>query len=96
MITSVKISEEGKRILDVLQAKLILATGKKVSQQELLDMIVKFSAEKEELIRLLAGVRLPLHPKDVEALLNMPTDWGVETREEEIDEYLYGHRSKKL
>ncbi|MGQ9719219.1 MAG: hypothetical protein ACUVWK_05215 [Nitrososphaerales archaeon] len=96
MSTSVKISEEGKRILDKLQAKLVLATGKKVSQQELLDMIMKFPAEKEEeLIKLLAGVKLPLSPKDIEVLMNMPIDWGVETKEEEVDEYLYGKRSKR-
>jgi hypothetical protein len=96
MSTSVKISEGGKRILDTLQAKLLLVSGKKVSQQELLDMIMNLSAEKEEeFIKLLAGVKLPLDPKDIEVLMNIPTDWGVETSEEEIDDYLYGKRSKR-
>ncbi|MGQ9468705.1 MAG: hypothetical protein ACUVTD_02600 [Nitrososphaerales archaeon] len=91
-----KISEEGKRILDSLQAKLVLATGKKISQQELLNMIMKFSAgREEELIKMLAGVKLPLSQKDIEALMNIPIDWGVETKEEEIDEYLYGKRGKR-
>jgi hypothetical protein len=96
MSTSVKISEEGKRILDSLQAKLVLATGKKVSQQELLEIIMKFSIEREEeLIKLLSGLKIPLSPKDIEAFMNLPIDWGVETKEDEIDEYLYGKRSKR-
>ncbi len=96
MDTSVKMSEEGKRILDTLQAKLLLATGKKVSQRELLDAVVKLSAEREdELIGFITGVELPLPPEEVEKLFALPTDWGVETREEEIDAYLYGRKGGK-
>lgn len=96
MSTSVKMSEEGKRALDALQARLVLATGKKVSQQELLDTLVKLSAEREEeLVRFMAGVKLPLPPEEVEKLMKLPTDWGIETKEEEIDEHLYGRRGGK-
>ena len=95
MSTSVKISGECKRLLDTLQARLIIATGKKVSQQELLDTMVRLSAEREdELFRLIAGVRLPLPPEEFEKLMKLPTDWGVETREEEIDIHLYGRKGK--
>lgn len=48
MTISIRISEEDKRALDALQAKIVLATGKKMLQQELLDMLLKFSAEQEE------------------------------------------------
>ncbi len=95
MSTSVKISGECKRLLDRLQARLIIATGRKVSQQELLDTMVRLSAEREdELFKLIAGVRLPLSPEEVEKLMKLPTDWGVETREEEIDIHLYGQKDK--
>jgi len=97
MSTSVKMSEEGKRILDTLQARLLLATGKKVSQRELLDAVVKLSAEREdELVNLVTGVKLPLPSEEVRKLFALPTDWGVETREEEIDTYLYGREGGKL
>ena len=90
-----KISGECKRLLETLQARLIITTGRKVSQQELLDTIVRLSAEREdELFRLIAGVRLPLPPEEVEKLMKLPTDWGFETREEEIDIYLYGRKGK--
>lgn len=96
MSTSVKISWESKRLIDTLQARLVIATGKKVSQQELLDTLVRLSAERDdELFRLIAGVRLPLPPEEVEKLMKIPTDWGVETREEEIDIHLYGRKSSK-
>jgi hypothetical protein len=96
MSTSVKISGESKRLIDTLQARLVIATGKKISQQELLDTLVRLSTErKDELFGLIAGVRLPLTPEEVEKLMKIPTDWGVETREEEIDTILYGLKSAK-
>ncbi|MCJ7573582.1 hypothetical protein MUO93_04885 [Candidatus Bathyarchaeota archaeon] len=96
MSTSVKISEKSKRLIDTLQARLVIATGKKISQQELLDTLVRLSTEREdELFGLIAGVRLPLPTEEVEKLMKIPTDWGVETREEEIDTYLYGLKSAK-
>jgi hypothetical protein len=96
MSTSVKISGESKRLLDILQARLVIVTGKKISQQELLDRLMKFSTEREdEFFGLITGVRLPLPPEEIEELMDMPTDWGVETREEEIDIHLYSRKSAK-
>jgi len=96
MTTSVKMSEEGKYTLDALQAKILLATGKKLSQQELLDLLVKLSAQREEeLVKLIAGVKLPLHPEELEKLMKLPTDWRIKTKEEEIDEILYSRRGAK-
>lgn len=96
MSTSVKISGECKRILDTLQARLILTTGKKMSQQELLDTLVRLSAEREdELVKFMTGVKLPLASKEVEKLMKLPTDWGIETKEEEVDLYLYGRKGGK-
>ena len=91
MSTSVKISGEGKSLLDRLQARLVIVTGRKVSQQELLNALVKFSSEREDvLISYMVGVKLPIPTEEVEKLMKLRTDWGVETREEEIDIYLYG------
>lgn len=93
MSASVKMSEEEKRLLDKLQARYLLTTGKKISQQELLDEIVRFSTERaEEFFGVLAGQRLPLSPSGIQELMDIPEDWGVETSEEEIDLHLYGRR----
>lgn len=91
-----KISEESKRLLEKMQAKLFLATGRKVSQQELIDNLVKFTSEREdELNGPFTGVKLPLSPKDIENLMGLPKDWGIKTREREIDTILHGLKSEK-
>lgn len=96
MTTSVKMSEEGKCTLDILQAKILLATGKKLSQQELLDLLVKLAAQREEeLVKIIAGVKLPLPPEELEKLMKLSTDWEVKTKEEDIDEILYGLKGGK-
>lgn len=96
MSASVKMGEEEKRLLEKLQARYLLITGRKVSQQELLDMIVRFSTEREEeLFGLMTGVKLPLPLEDIEEIMELPQDWGVETGEEEIDVHLYGRGNGK-
>ncbi len=45
-------------------------------------------------MRQLTGVHLPLSPQEIDGLMKIPTDWGVETREEEIDNILYAGDSK--
>lgn len=91
MATSVKISREYKEKLDRLQARLYLVTGKKLSLQELLEMLVSLGSDREEIVAEMAqGVAGILDPDDVNAILDSPVDWGRETGEEIIDEVLYG------
>jgi uncharacterized protein YqeY len=91
MATSVKMSLEAKNLLDAVQARLVLTRSKKLSQQEILEAMVRFSAEREdELTRYLAGVTLPLTKKEAAAIMAVPVDWGVQTSEKDIDTLLYG------
>ncbi len=95
MSISIKISEKAKRVLDTIQARITLATGRKYSQQELLDMIIESSDDnKEEIIRRLTKVK-PLSKKQIDALKKLSVDWGIHTKEEDIDLYLYGGKEKK-
>lgn len=94
MSISVKISEKAKRVLDTIQARITLATGKKYSQQELLDMIIESSDDKDEIIRRLTKVK-PLSKKEIDALKKLSVDWGIHTKEEDIDLYLYGGKEEK-
>ncbi len=48
MTTSVKVNEETKRLVDCLQARIVLATGRKPSQQEILYQILRLASEEEE------------------------------------------------
>lgn len=92
MGSSIKVSEDAKKTLEALQAKIILATGTKIPQQRLLDTIIRFSADRIDQIMESTLESQPLPQSQIEALLNSPMDWGLETREEEIDTTLYGHR----
>ncbi len=95
MSTSVKISEDAKRLLEKLQARIVLSTGKRPSQEEILDTIVELSTEKEEeVIARMAGLRFPFSPREVDALMKIPLDWSVKTKEEEINKVLYGETSE--
>jgi hypothetical protein len=89
--TSVKMSEDTKAVLDTVQARLVLMRSKRLSQQEILEAMVNFSAEREEeLSRYLAGVSLPLPKNDLSKLMSLPKNWGVRTTERDIDSALYG------
>ncbi len=89
--TTVKISTRAKERLNRLQAKLQLRYGRRFSLQEILEKAVELGeAREEELLMALLGSHLPLSKRAAQRLLRLPVDWGVETREEEIDETLYG------
>ena len=93
MSTSVKISREYKEKLDRLQARLYLTTGKKLSQQEVLEILVSIGSDHEEiLVEMTQGKKPSIKPDDIEAILNTPVDWGQETGEETIDKVLYGEQ----
>jgi hypothetical protein len=92
VVTSIKVSERSKRVLDALQAEATLKVGKKVSQQELLELLLtEAERRKEELIsKISKRPKVPLSEKEIKRLLSLPRDWGVVTCEEDIDKYLYG------
>lgn len=88
--TSVKINLESKKKLEELQALLTLKLGRKISQHEILDALIKLGASSiDELIKHFSGVELPLSPDKIEKVLSLPRDWGVKTSEEEINKVLY-------
>jgi hypothetical protein len=91
MSGSVKLSEEAKTLLDKAQARVTLATGRKITQQELLEAMIEFSSRREDqLIEETVENIGPLSSDELDQLMSEPTDWGVETREDEIDKTLYG------
>ncbi len=83
---SIKISKEAKRMLEVLQAKITLETGKKVKLSELLELSVQMAMEREEELKR----RLAWRPvKNAKAILDELSFEGPESASEEIDEVLY-------
>lgn len=93
MATSVKMDEHTKSRLEELQALVKLRTGRKVTQQELLDRLVQRAYDSREAF--VESFRPEdgwegLSEEEVERWLSGTTDWGVETSEEDVDEVLYG------
>ena len=93
MATSVKMDERTKSRLEELQAIVKLATGRKVSQQELLDRLVQQAYDSREAF--VESFRTDdewegLSEEEIERWLSETTDWGVATSEEDVDETLYG------
>jgi hypothetical protein len=89
MSENIKVREKDKRVFDMLQAEFTLKTGKKVTQQELFSRIIDFTKSRRENFfgRLL---KLPLSEKEAGRFRELQSDWGVVTREEDVDRALYG------
>lgn len=89
MSTTVRIREEDKERLDRLQAKITLETGEKPSLEEVLHRLVELGeAHEAELV--IRDEPPQLTEEQKERILSMGSDLGKTTREEDIDETLYG------
>lgn len=89
-ITTVRISDDASRKLDQLQARLRLKTGRRVTKQSIIEGLVERALEEEEPVILLKAPNYPLPKQIQKMILEAPFDWGLETREEDIDRILYG------
>jgi len=88
--TTVKISNRASRKLDVLQARQRLRRGGRVTKQSILEKLVDRALEEDEPFFIVEPPEYPL-PSGIRRLLQKhPVDWGIETREEDIDRILYG------
>ena len=91
MTASIKISDKSKKILDRIQAKITLSTEKKATLQEIIDLIMDYVDRNEDIIiKEPKEKKHPLNEEDIKRLRNFPWDFGVVTKEEDIDNILYG------
>ncbi len=87
---SVKLSAEAKRLLEELQARLLLETGKRYTLQDILSAAVRLAAKRRaELLAELEGWR-PLSKEEAESLLDEYSFEGPEESSLEVDRVLYG------
>lgn len=88
MATSVKMTEEDKHRLDRLQGEIIVHTGRRVSQQELLSRLLSLGeAEKDRLLE--EGAR-PMSAHEIDLMSHLCVDTHKRTCEEDIDRALAG------
>jgi hypothetical protein len=85
MTTTIKVSDETKQLLDMLQAKMTLKFRKKKTLTELVDTITRVALKHEK--DLLGSEKLP--PLDKDPAMKPPIDWGVGTDASKVDEYIY-------
>jgi len=91
MATSVKMDEETKSRLERLQAEIRLQTGKRVTQQEILERLVdNATASKEEFIDSFRESRVPVDENVRDAFHEGTVASGQETTEDDIDDIIYG------
>ena len=96
MGTTVRVREEDKEKLERLRAMATLSSGRKISQERLLGALLDDALSHGEsfLAESFGGSR-PLSEKEFERVLNLVSDWGVETSSEEIDEVVYGRAIRR-
>lgn len=88
MATTVRLRDEDKATLNALQARYTLATGDRISLEELLSRVLELAeAYEDELI--LRDDPPQLGTEEIAAFHSGTSDWGVETREEDIDRIIY-------
>lgn len=85
MTTTIKVSDETKQLLDMLQAKITLTLRKKKTLTDLIDSIARLALRHEN--ELLQPDKLPALEKD--PAMKPPIDWGVRTDASRVDEYIY-------
>lgn len=91
MATSVKMDEDTKSRLERLQSEIRLKTGKRVTQQEILERLVDRAVEsKSELVDSFREERVPVSEAEREAFHRGTVSSDSTTREEDIDDILYG------
>ncbi len=85
MTTTIKVSDETKQLLDVLQAKMTLTIRRKKTLSELIDTITRIAMKHED--ELLQAGKLP--PLEKDPAMKPPIDWGIKTDASKVDEYIY-------
>lgn len=83
--TTIKVSDETKQLLDMLQAKMTLTFRKKKTLTELIDTITRFALRHEN--ELIEPEKLP--PLEKDPAMKPPIDWGVKTDASKVEEYIY-------
>ena len=86
--TSIKVRDADKRRLDRLQGELMARRGRKVSQQELIAMLLDLGESLKE--RFFEDAERPMTAREITAMHRLIVDTGNPSREEDIDRDLYG------
>jgi len=89
-MTTIKVREPDKRRFDKLQHEYIVVSGEKITQQELFSKILDYIEEsKDKFFKVKIS---KLSDDEIKKFRRLQEDWGIETKEEEIDSIVYDIR----
>ncbi|MHA1169563.1 MAG: hypothetical protein ACTSRU_17185 [Candidatus Hodarchaeales archaeon] len=90
MTTTIKINDDTKARFDKLKAKIFLETGKKLTQQEILELLLEVAEDGEEEIMLrLSGITFPPSEEDRKKFRLLQKDFGFDTSKVDQDKIIY-------
>ena len=89
-MTTIKVRDLDKKRFDRLQHEYIAVSGEKITQQELFSKILDYIEEsKDEFFKVKIS---KLSDDEIKKFRRLQEDWGIETKEEEIDSIVYDIR----
>ncbi len=94
MTSTIKMNNEIKRRFDQLQAKILIETGKKLSQQELLELLLKEAEKKEEFVQKILSLQMPLSKEKRRKFRNLQADFGFNSATIDEDSVIYEFEGK--
>ncbi|MHA1650811.1 MAG: hypothetical protein ACTSYB_11505 [Candidatus Helarchaeota archaeon] len=89
MTTTIKINDKLKREIEELRARLLITQHKKLTQQEILEKLIKFSLNFVENIFGSLEETESFEEDYAWKMLEKPLKWGIKDASIEIDKYLY-------
>lgn len=90
MTTTIKIDDLTKSRFDKLKARILIETGKKLTQQEILQLLLEHAEEsEEEIILRLSGIKFPPSIEDKKKFLLLQDDFGFDTSKVDEDKVIY-------
>lgn len=90
MTSTIKMNDEIKRRFDQLQAKILIKTGRKLSHQELLELLLKEAEKKGEgLFQVISQLQMPLSREQRQKLRSLQANFGFDTSIVDEDSILY-------
>ena len=92
MATTVRVTEQSSRALDEMQARLLLLTRKRLSKQEVLQLVLEVGPGLDLLAQQVMGIKYPLEARARARIRRRIRDWGHDTRESDVNRALYGWR----
>ena len=91
MTTSVKVENSTKEKIDRLQAQILLETGQKVTQQQVLELLTDWGINHLETIKsILLDTPIVLSDQEIAAYRKYQTSTGVKTDPSTVDQVIYG------